>query len=259
MLVCIRGAGDIASGIAVRLFRSRIRIIMTEIAHPLTVRRAVSFSEAVRLGACTVEGINARLVKDSREAAELQGIIPVIISPDGSCIPELKPDALVDAIMAKRNLGTKISDAHTVIGVGPGFTVGVDCHAVVETKRGHNLGRVIYEPGMTAEPNTATPGEICGYTSERLLRVPCDGVFVPEREIGELVRAGEIVATVNGQAIMAQIDGLIRGLLAGGLNVTRGLKAGDIDPRGTNADCRSVSDKALAVGGGVLEALMHLR
>ena len=261
MLVCIKGAGDIASGIALRLFRSRIRVIMTEIENPLTVRRTVSFSEAVRLGACSVEGVPAKLTHDSQEAIALseKNIIPVIISPDGKYIREIKPAAVVDSIMAKRNLCTKITDAHTVIGVGPGFTVGTDCHAVIETKRGHNLGRAIYGYGMTAERNTGIPGNICGYKSERLLRAPCEGVFIPRHDIGDIVRAGEIVATVNGENITAEIDGLIRGLLAPGIFVERGMKAGDIDPRGESADCHKVSDKALAVGGGVLEALLHFR
>ena len=259
MLVCIRGAGDLASGIAVRLFRSGIKVVMTDIARPTTVRRTVSFSEAVRLGETWVEDIKACRAKGPEDALTIaqNGAVAVLVCPDGSLIRPLAPDAVVDAIMAKRNLGTRLGDAPIVIGVGPGFTVGEDCHAVVETKRGHTLGRAFYEKGTTAIPDTGVPGNIGGYSVERVLRAPCDGIILPQREIGELVRAGEVAATVGDRPLLCTIDGMLRGMLAPGTPVTKGMKAGDIDPRGAAADCRRVSDKSLAIAGGVLEAVLH--
>ncbi|MBQ3654717.1 MAG: EF2563 family selenium-dependent molybdenum hydroxylase system protein [Synergistaceae bacterium] len=259
MLVCIRGAGDLATGIAVRLMRANFRVVMLEIPQPTTVRRTVSFSEAVRLGVCEVEGLRARLCESPSEALRVAGgeVAGVLVCPDGSAVCELRPDALVDAVLAKRNTGTKINDAPVVVGVGPGFTAGVDCHAVVETKRGHTLGRVLYAYGASAIPNTGVPGEIGGYSSERVLRCPCDGVFTPTREIGDIVEAGDIAGFVDGQAVVCAIGGMLRGLLAPGLTVKAGMKCGDVDPRGRKADYLTVSDKALAVGGGVLEALLH--
>ena len=259
MLVCIRGAGDLASGIAVRLFRSGIKVVMTDIAQPTTVRRTVSFSEAIRLGETCVEDIRACRAEEAEDALAISqnGSVAVLVCPDGSLIRQLAPDALVDAIMAKRNLGTRIDDAPIVIGVGPGFTVGADCHAVVETKRGHTLGRAFYEKGATALPNTGVPGNIGGYSVERVLRAPCDGIIIPQREIGDIVHAGEIAAMVGACPLFCTIDGMLRGMLAPGTQVTKGMKAGDIDPRGAEADCRHVSDKSLAIGGGVLEAVLH--
>lgn len=261
MLVCIRGAGDLATGIAVRLMRSGIRVIMFEIPQPLTVRRTVSFSEAVRLGNCEVEGLAAKLCRSPSEALEISRgkSAAVMICPDGSVIDTLKPYAVVDSIMAKRNTGTKITAAPVVIGIGPGFTAGIDCHAVIETKRGHTLGRVIYDYGASALPNTGVPGSVHGCSSERVLRCPCDGVFTPVRDIGEIVNAGDVAALVDDNPVKCGISGMLRGLLASGLRVTQGMKCGDIDPRGEEADYLTVSDKALSVGGGGLEALLHFR
>lgn len=261
MLVCIRGAGDLATGIALRLFNSGMKIIMLDIAQPTAVRRTVSFSEAIRLGKISVEGITAYKAENIQQAISItaQKNIAVLVCPDGSCIKDLKPDAVVDAIIAKKNLGTKINDAPVVIGVGPGFTAGIDCHAVVETKRGHYLGRAIYEYGKTAAPNTGIPGNIGGYTSERVLRAPCDGVFTPLRAIGDIISAGDVVAKVSSQPVISQIGGMLRGLLAPDIYVVKGMKSGDVDPRGTQADYLTVSDKSLAVGGGVLEAVLHFQ
>ena len=258
MLVCIRGAGDLATGIAVRLFRANFKIVMLDIANPTTVRRTVSFSEAVRLGKFSVEGIEAYKAENCEEARAVldAGNIAVMVCPDGSVIKTLKPDVVVDAIIAKENLGTKISDAPVVIGVGPGFTVGVDCHAVVETKRGHTLGRAFYETGSKAIANTGVPGNIGGYTVERVLRAPCEGVINPKREIGDIVTAGEIAAMINDTPLYCTIDGMLRGMLAPGVYVVEGMKCGDIDPRGKAADYLRVSDKALSIAGGVLEAIM---
>ena len=257
MLTLIRSAGDIASGIALRLWRAGFEVVMTEIPHPTTIRRTVAFSDAVGNGEQTVEGVTALRAKNTMDAWEIlgQGRIPVLVDPDCACRDALKPDALVDAILAKRNLGTAITDAPIVVGVGPGFTAGTDCHAVVESMRGHTLGRAIYDG--SALPNTNIPGLIGGFAGERVLRAPADGVFTGTRKIGDHVKAGETVGAVAGVPMTATIDGVLRGLLADGVAVKKGLKSGDVDPRGKAEYCRSVSDKALAVGGGVLEAIMH--
>ena len=258
MLVVIRGAGDLASGIALRLWRSRIRVVMTAVERPTAIRRTVCFSQAVVHGKTEVEGVTARRVFSAAEALCLlgEGVIPVLADPEGSCIPVLRPDAVVDAILAKRNLGTKMTDAPVVIGVGPGFTAGEDCHAVVETMRGHYLGRVIREG--SAIPNTGIPGLIGGFAGERVLRAPADGVFHQLLDIGAQVKIGDIAATVEGQPMVCTLDGVLRGILADGTPVHKGMKAGDIDPRCAVEHCYRASDKALAVGGGVLEAILDL-
>lgn len=256
-LVLIRGAGDLASGIALRLFRAGFHVAMTETDRPTTIRRTVAFSSAVTEGVQSVEGVTAQRAGDAAQAAAImaQGMIPVLADPSCSCRTELNPDVLVDAILAKRNLGTRITDAPVVIGVGPGFTAGLDCHAVIETMRGHTLGRAIYEGA--ALPNTNIPGLIGGFAGERVLRAPADGIFTGVRRIGEYVRAGETVGYAAGQPMKAMIDGMLRGLIADGVCVTAGMKAGDVDPRGKQEYCYLVSDKALAVAGGVLEAILH--
>ena len=258
MLVVIRGAGDLASGIALRLWRSHIKVVMTDVERPTAIRRTVCFSQAVVHGETAVEGVTARRAASPAEAMALleTGVIPVLADPEGACIPALQPDAVVDAILAKRNLGTKISDAPVVIGVGPGFTAGEDCHAVVETMRGHYLGRVIREG--SAIPNTGIPGLIGGFAGERVLRAPADGVFHQLLDIGAQVKMGDIAATVDGQPMACTLDGVLRGILAEGTPVHKGMKAGDIDPRCAVEHCYCASDKALAVGGGVLEALLDL-
>ena len=257
MRVLIRGAGDIATGIALRLFRSHMEVVMTDLPAPTAIRRTVCFSQAIVLGKTVVEDVTAVRASDAAEAETLlaQGVIPVLADPDGACREALHPDAVVDAILAKRNLGTRITDAPVVIGVGPGFTAGTDCHAVVETMRGHTLGRAIYQG--SALPNTNIPGLIGGYAGERVLRAPADGIFEPRMEIGQLVQEGEIAATVNGKPMRCTLTGCLRGLLQGGLQVHEGMKCGDIDPRGQQANCFTASDKATAIGGGVLEALLH--
>ncbi len=258
MRILIKGAGDLATGVAVRLKRAGFDIVMTDLPHPTAVRRTVSFCEAILEGEMVVEGIRARRA-ESVEAAEsimADGDIAVIADPEARCKEFLKPFAVVDAILAKRNTGTGIQDAQVVVALGPGFTAGVDCHAVVETMRGHDLGRVI--TSGTAHPNTGIPGEIGGHTVERLLRAPADGLFQPLAAIGEVVKAGAVVASVAGVPLRALISGVVRGLLREGTPVHKGMKSGDIDPRCEIFHCFSVSDKARAIGGGVLEAILGL-
>lgn len=258
MLILIKGAGDIATGIAVRLKNVGMQVVMTEIAIPTTVRRSVAFSRAVYEGSAVVENITARLILDFAQipAVLQQDEIPVLIDPRCEVLKSIHFDAVVDSILAKKNLSTDPTQAPVVIGVGPGFSVPQDCHCVIETQRGHDLGRCIYQ-GCAAK-NTGIPGEIGGYTVERLLRAPCDGIFHPILAIGDIVKAGQTVALVNDQPVTAQINGIVRGLLQDNVPVKAGMKSGDIDPRGCYEHCFTVSDKARAVGGGVLEAILHL-
>ena len=258
MLVVIRGAGDIASGIALRLRRAGMQVVMCDLARPTSIRRTVCFSEAIRLGETRVEGVRGVLCADaaSARAAAAAGDVAVLVDPEAASVRELAPDALVDAILAKRNLGTTRDMAPVVIGVGPGFTAREDCDAAVETMRGHYLGRVYYEGSPI--PNTAVPGLIGGYAGERVMRAPADGVFEPSVEIGAQVAAGDVCATVAGEPMRATIDGVVRGLLQAGVPVHKGMKCGDVDPRCHPEYIESASDKALAVGGGVLEAILAL-
>ncbi|MDO4178426.1 MAG: selenium-dependent molybdenum cofactor biosynthesis protein YqeB [Phascolarctobacterium sp.] len=257
MLVVIRGAGDLASGIALRLVRSGIKVVMTDLEKPLAIRRSVAFCEANRLGEITIEDKTAKHANDSAEALNFlsEGFIPVLADPEAKCIDEIKPLVVVDAILAKRNLGTKITDAPIVIGVGPGFSAGKDCHAVVETMRGHTLGRVIYDG--PALPNTNIPGLIGGFAGERVLRAPATGVFKTALEIGAIVKQGDVTGYVEDKPMLATLDGALRGLIADGTFVKEGLKCGDVDPRGDASYCKLASDKSLAIGGGVLEAILH--
>ena len=259
MLVMIKGAGDIASGIAMRLWRAGINVVMTDLPRPSSIRRTVCFSEAVYRGETTVEEVRARRAENAADALRLleENILPVIVDPKAESAKELHPEVIVDAILAKENLGTAITDAPGVVGVGPGFTAGVDCHAVVETMRGHTLGRVIWSGG--AIPNTGVPGEIGGYTVERVMHSPCGGVFHALRQMGATVEAGETVATVGGEPLYAKITGTLRGILPEGFEVPREhFKSADVDPRCRLFHCFTVSDKALSVGGGVLEAVLML-
>ena len=258
MLALIRGAGDIASGAALRLWRCGVDVVMTDLARPTAIRRTVAFSDAIVHGETTVEGLRAVRAEDAAQAKALlrEGVIPVLADPECRCREALTPDALVDAILAKRNLGTRIDDAPIVVGVGPGFTAGEDCHAVVETMRGHTLGHVIYRG--SALPNTNIPGLIGGFAGERVLRAPCDGVFTAMHCIGDTVTEGETIGFVEGMPMRCTISGVLRGVLDDGVRVHKGMKSGDVDPRGRPEYCNTVSDKALAVGGGVVEAVLYL-
>ncbi len=258
MLVEIRGAGDIATGIALRLYRAGMQVVMCDIAEPTSIRRTVCFSEAIRLGETCVEGVRGVLCEDVAAAREAvaRGDVAVLVDPEAESCAELAPDVLVDAILAKKNLGTRRDMAPVVVGVGPGFTAQVDVDAAVETMRGHYLGRVYYTGSPL--PNTAIPGLIGGYAGERVLRAPADGVFESCVKIGDEVRAGTACGMVAGQPMVATIDGVVRGLLQDGVEVKRGMKSGDVDPRCRPEYITMASDKALAVGGGVLEAVLNL-
>lgn len=246
-----------ASGIAYRLHRCHMRVFITEVAVPTTVRRMVAFAEAVYRGSHTIEGVRAVKVSTPEEAYEVweNRSIPLFVDPEAKIREDMRPAVVVDAIMAKKDTGTDKSHAPVVIGVGPGFTAGINVHAVVESNRGHNLGRVLWKG--QAEEDTGIPAPVAGVTDERVLRVPQKGFFKSLREIGDLVHPGEVVAQVDGYPIRAQIQGVLRGLLKDGIRVERGIKAGDIDPRGEREYCYLISDKARAIAGGVLEAILH--
>jgi xanthine dehydrogenase accessory factor len=256
-LVIIKGAGDLASGVAYRLHRSGFPIVMTELATPTMVRRAVSFGQAIYDGETAIEGVTAHRAKDPHEALALarQGeVIPVLVDPEAQTVDILKPAVLVDGIMAKRNTGTRITDAPLVIALGPGFTAGVDCHAAIETNRGHWLARVLYQG--SPQPDTKTPGKVKGYTRGRVIRAPADGHLRPVARVGQRLRKGDLVGYVNGHEVRAMFDGVLRGLIHPSVEITKGLKVGDLDPRDVDQHCFTISEKSLAIGGGVLEAIL---
>jgi xanthine dehydrogenase accessory factor len=258
--VLIRGGGDLASGVALRLIRCGFNVFITELAQPLAVRRSVAFSDAVYNNSTTIEGFEARLAQNFDEAIALitQGIIPVIIDPDALIINDYNPDIIVDGRMLKTKSDFFIdSDFPIIIGLGPGFESGINCHAVIETNRGHRLGRVLWEG--CAEMNTGMPEEIHGQRGERVLRSPENGMFLSDLSIGDYVLKGQVLFSVNNQSVQAPFSGFVRGLIHNGLTVTRGLKVGDIDPRNEPFLINNVSDKALAIGGGVLEAILSCK
>lgn len=258
--VLIRGGGDLATGVAYRLNKSGFPVIVFELAHPLVIRRRVALATAIMEDEITIEGLHGLLVPDLSEAVALvaNGVVPVLVQPSLPRQRENKEQSLfsviVDARMAKRNIDTRIEQAPLVIGLGPGFTASLDCHAVIETKRGHHLGRTIWSgPSM---PDTRTPGTVMGKGSERVLRSPIDGTIQWNFNIGEQVSSGEALGAVENSPIYAPFDGVIRGLIAPGATVSAGSKVGDVDPRNDVTACFTISDKALAIGGGVLEAIL---
>ena len=256
LTVLIRGAGEVASGVAHRLFRSHFQVCLTEVARPLAVCRGNSFCEAVYEGEKEVEGVTARLVTSAKEIPRVwdEGKIPLIIDPDASVREVLHPDVLVDAIMAKKNLGTRIDDAPLVIGLGPGFFAGRDVHVVVETNWSENLGRIILEG--EAEEDTGVPIPIGGLTFERVLRAPADGLFQTDKDIGDSVVANEVVGWVGGEEIRARVGGVLRGLLRHGIEVEKGTKLGEIDPVADRETCFQIRPKMRAISGAVLEAIL---
>lgn len=258
-IVFCKGGGDIATGTIYKLFQCGFPVLVLEIANPSCIRRTISFCEAVFDNNVEVEGVAACKVSSLEEAYAVyeKRSVSVMIDPEGKVIKEAVPHVVVDAILAKRNLGTALKDASVVIGLGPGFFAGKDVHAVIETQRGHNLGRVIYEGAAVA--NTGIPGVIAGYGKERVIHALCEGVLHIKKQIGEEVKKGDIIAMIDGFPVPATIPGIIRGMIREGYHVTRGLKMADIDPRlAQKENCHRISDKARCVAGGVLEAIMHL-
>ncbi len=255
MNVLIKGAGDLATGIAYELHLKGHRIMMTERSVPLTVRRSVAMSRAVYDGRATVEGMTGVLVRSMKEAAGVMdnGDVAVIVDEAADIRNAYRPDVLVDAILAKRNTGTSVEDAPLVIAAGPGFMAGVDCHCVIETKRGDTLGRVIWEGN--AIPNTGIPGEVGCYSRERLIQAEEDGVMEPKAAIGDKVEMGQIVAVTGGVPVYAKMSGMVRGMLQHGVPVRRGMKIGDIDARTDYRFCVTISDKARCVGAGAVHAI----
>jgi xanthine dehydrogenase accessory factor len=240
----------------VRLFRAGFQVIITELPQPLAVRRLVSFAEAIYRGETTVEGVTARLAEDPKQARRIlsSGQTPVLIDPRAEARYLFDPMVMVDARMIKRAPELGMGAAALVIGLGPGFIAGENCHAAVETQRGHRLGRVIWQGAL--QPDTRIPDSVAGHRAERVLRAPADGILKARAEICDHLEPGDLIAEVDGGAIRAPFRGVLRGLLHSGLGVRSGLKVGDLDPRDDPSYCSLVSDKALAVGGGVLEAIL---
>lgn len=257
-LAAVRGGGDLASGVALRLWRAGLQVVISELPEPLVVRRFAAFAEAVYRGIYTLEGVIARRVETSTQVKACldAGELPVLVDPEGVRLAELHPAVVVDARMRKAPPEDLQSGARLVIGLGPGFTAGVDCQAVIETQRGHHLGRVIWEGAASAD--TGLPEAVGAQQQARVLRAPADGLLAAHAEIGEQLQAGAPVAEVAGQVVQAPFAGVLRGLLHPGLRVKAGMKIGDLDPRNEARYCWEVSDKALAIGGGVLEAILSV-
>ncbi len=257
-LVLMRGGGDLATGVAYRLHKAGFPVMALELPQPLVVRRTVALATAVLQNHIQIEDLHAQLAHSPAEALKLAhtGDIPVLVAPDLSSfsLHSSSFSILIDARMAKRNIDTRREQAALVIALGPGFTAGVDCHAVIETMRGHTLGRVIWDGA--ALPNTGTPGIVAGKGAERVLRAPNAGVVNWRLAIGDSAAAGELIGDVDSTAVYAPFAGVIRGLIAPGTAVPGGCKIGDVDARADRAACFTISDKALAIGGGVLEAIL---
>ena len=254
--IIVRGGGDLATGTIHRLWAAGFPVLVLETDHPAAIRRQVAVCEAVYEGSATVEGMEAVLIKDTAEAKKVidTGKVPLIVDPDGASITALKPDVVVDAILAKKNLGTNRSMAPLTVGLGPGFTAGGDVDIVIETMRGHNLGRIIREG--SAIPNTGIPGNIGGYTAERVIHAGAEGILYNVHKIGDIVEQGEEIAYIAGEkenrrySVTATIPGIIRGLIRDGYPVTKGFKIADIDPRKSElSNCFTISDKARCIAG----------
>lgn len=257
MRVLVKGAGDLATGVAYVLHQVGYQVVMTEIEAPTVIRRSVSFAECMFEDKVEVEGVLAEKASpDQIEDVWQRGNLPVIDDPQADIVKSLKPDVLVDAILAKKNLGTRLEDAPIVIGLGPGFEAKKDVHVVVETMRGHELGRLYFEGKALA--NTGTPGDIGGKAASRVLRSPAEGTMLEKAEIGDQVKERQVVAVVEGQAVRAPFDGVLRGLLRTGLPVFKGMKIGDVDPRDVQDNCFTISDKARALGGATLRAILEV-
>ena len=257
-MIIVRGAGDISTGTIHRLFRAGFPVLALEAEHPSAIRRQVAFSEAVYDGTATVEDVTAVRITEAEEAAAVlrQGYVPVLVDPAGESIRKMKPDVVVDAILAKKNLGTTMEMAALTIALGPGFEAGKDVHYVIETMRGHNLGRII--ASGRAVSNTGVPGIIAGYGAERVIHSPAAGIFRPCRKIADEVHAKETIGTVEADneevPVQTNIPGILRGIIRDGYPVTKGFKLADVDPRlDEKRNCFTISDKARCIAGSVLE------
>ena len=258
-IVVIRGGGDLGSGVAHKLHRCGFKILILEVQNPLVVRRTVAFAQAIIDGETVVEEVRAVRVrtKDEIEKVWNQGDIPIMVDPGGDILKEIKPAAVVDATLAKRNTGMRRDMAPITIALGPGFKAGEQVDVVIETNRGHNLGRLIFEG--YAEPDTGVPAPVKGYGTERVLRAPCSGTIKHVADIGHIVKTGDIICYVDNQQVTAPFDGIVRGLIMDGREVVKNLKIGDVDPRPIKESCYTISDKARALGGAVLEAVLYLK
>lgn len=259
-IIIVRGAGDLASGTILKLHNIGFDVVAVECEKPSAIRRRIAFSEAVYRQEMTIEGVTARLVSSVKEIEEVLGAgeIPVVVDPECRLAEELRPLAVVDAILAKRNLGTKKEMAPITVGLGPGFCAGTDVHAVVETMRGPHLGKIYYHG--EAIPNTGIPGKVGGYDKERVLHSSCAGIFRSVCEIGAVVSKGDVLAYVDDVPVRTLISGVVRGMLPDGFSVPKGFKLADVDPRMEQlGNIDSVSDKARCIAGGVVEAILYLR
>ena len=258
-IVIMRGGGDLGSGVAYRLHRSGFRVLILEVAQPLVVRRTVSFAQAIIDGRTTVEEVTALRVDTAAEvrAAWQQGMLPIMVDPAMKIMETIRADVLIDATLAKRDTGLRKGMAPLTIALGPGFEAGRNADVVIETNRGHDLGRLI-DTGY-AEPDTGTPAPVKGYGSERVLRAPCEGEIRHVLDIGAMVAPGDVVCYVDEQPVAATFEGVVRGLIMNGRRVAKGLKIGDVDPRPVREHCYTISDKARALGGSVLAAILHAR
>jgi xanthine dehydrogenase accessory factor len=255
--IVVRGGGDLATGVIQKFFRAGFPVVILETSAPTAIRRSVALCEAVYDGLARVEDMNCRRVSSFDELDDCwkAGEIPLLIDPLGETIGQICPSAVIDAILAKRNLGTHRGMAPVTIALGPGFSAGEDVDVVIETMRGHDLGRLIFKG--SAAPNTGIPGEIGGKSGQRVIHTPASGTVIHKKQIGDIVQGGEVIFTVGGTEARAPFTGLLRGLIRGGLEVPQGMKAADIDPR-TDVDWHTISDKARCLGGAALEACFFL-
>lgn len=255
-IVIVRGGGDIATGTIQKLHRSGFKVLILEIDSPQCIRRTVTCAEAIYTGETQVEDIKVKKSENVEEIKKLwdENIVPIVVDPEGKYISKIEPMCVVDGILAKKNLGTTIDMADITIGLGPGFCAGKDVDIVIETNRGHDLGRLIFEG--EPEKNTGNPGNIKGFTTERILRSPDNGNIKVLKDIGSFVKKDEIVAYVNEKEVLSGLDGMVRGMIRDGSKVFEGMKIGDVDPRVNLENTKTISDKARAIGGGVLEAIL---
>jgi len=259
-IVIVRGGGDVASGTIQKLYRSGFSVLILEVEAPTSIRREAAFSEAIYEGQFIVEGIKAKHIEniDEIENCWTEKIIPIMIDPKGELIYKLKPFAVIDAILAKYNLGTNRSMAPITIALGPGFIAGYDVDVVIETMRGHNLGRLIFNG--EAQKNTGVPGEINGFSKERVIYSPEHGIIENTKEIGDIICNGDIIAYVNNIEVKASMDGVLRGIIRNRSKVKKETKIGDIDPRiSEKTNCYTISEKARNIAGGVLEAILYIQ